>query len=815
VDKLPCATWFARADGLVLRRLAASYCSRVLASILIPVLSVLHGDPAPVYDGRAGHLAVQAPRVEADITVDGQLDEPTWAQAARLTGFSQFLPVDGLPAVDSTVVLVFYSKRAIYFGIRAYEAHGPVHVTLADRDKISSNDFVQIILDTSHDHRTAYVFGVNPLGIQADGILSEGMQSKASGLGAAASARDTVDFSTDYTWESRGHVTDYGYEVEVRIPFSSIRFTSGEQQWRLNIVRQVQHSGFQDTWAPARLAAASFLAQSGSLEGLQGLSRGMVLDVNPELTSTTNGNPGPNGWKYGVQPLHPGGNVRWGITDNLTLDGTVRPDFSQIESDVPQLSYDPRVALFFPEKRPFFLDGLEQFDTPGSLVYTRRIVQPDGAAKITGELAGASIGLLSAVDYSTASRTGQDHPYINILRAHREVGFGTTLGVIGTDREDGGLYNHVGGIDTRTVFGDIYSLRLQGVMSSTRSDSVRGLGGLWNALFERRGHHLRLTYAISGIDPHFVDEDGFISRPGIVNTTFDNAVIFYGKPNGLFESYTFDFANVTTWEYDHFKALHRGEDVRWHFSNTVALRGGWQLYGNIFVETYGYDPTLYQNYYIAKPTPTGIDTVKVDAAPRTGNLPNLDIITGFATPNWKHFDASVQILSGFDDNFYEWSSAWILFVNSTINWRPNDRARISLIYAQNQYVRRSDNTQVFVQRVPYLEVAYQLSRPIYVRFIGQYNSTWQANLRDDGRTNAPLLLRDPATGTFTPLSHYISNNVSSSFLFSYQPTPGTVFFLGYGGTYTEPWAFNFTGLTRQNDNFFIKITYLFHLGSGR
>jgi hypothetical protein len=783
----------------------------VAALLLISFLPVLSGDPAPVYDGRAGQITVRPPHIEADITVDGNLDEPAWSQAAQLRGFSQFLPVDGVPAADSTVVLVFYSRHAIYFGIRAYEAHGPVHATLADRDKIVADDYVQILLDTSHDHRTAYVFGVNPLGIQADGILSEGMQNKASGIGALPSARDTIDFSTDYTWDSRGHVTDFGYQVEIRIPFASIRFTSGVQQWRLNIVRQVQHDGFQDTWAPAKLAAASFLAQSGTLEGLADLSRGMVLDLNPELTSTTNGNPSPNGWKYGVEPLHPGGNVRWGITDELTLDGTVRPDFSQIESDVPQLVYDPRQALYYPEKRPFFLDGLEQFDTPSSLVYTRRILQPDGAVKIAGEFAGASIGLLSAADAPSASYTGHDDPIIDILRVRRQVGAGTTLGLIGADREDGDFYNHVVGLDTRTVFGGIYDVRLQGVVSSTHDDSVHGGGTLWSALFERQGHHLRLTYGITGIDPNFVDQDGFISRAGVVNSTFDNALILYGKPESFIQSYTFDFAQVTTWVYSHFEALHRGEDVRWHFSNTVQVRGGWQLYQNLFVETYGYDPTLYQNYYIAEPR----DTVPFNAAKATGNLPNLDIVSGFATPNWKRFDAQVQAIYGFDDNFYEWSSAWILFINATIDWRPNDRARLSLIYSQNQYVRRSDNTQVYVQRVPYLEMAYQLSRPIYIRFIGEYNSAWQANLRDDGRTNDPLLILNPTTGVYTPQLHYVSNQVSSNFLFSYQPTPGTVFFLGYGGNYVEPWAFNFTGLTRTSDSFFVKVTYLFHLGNGR
>ena len=792
----------------------------MLAHLALAVVAALQsgGGVAPVYNGRAGQLKVDVPRVEADVVVDGALDKPAWEHAARLIGFSQFLPVDGLPASDSTVVLLFSSPHALYFGIRAYEAHGTAHATLADRDKISADDFVQIILDTSHDHRTAYVFGVNPLGVQADGILSEGTQARAVGMVVSANARDTVDFSTDYTWDSRGHVTEYGYEIEVRIPFSSIRFASGQHQWRLNIVRQVQHSGFQDTWAPARMAAASFLSQSATLAGLTGVSRGTVIDVNPELTSTTNGAPNPNGWRYSVQPAHPGGNVRLGLTDDLTLDGTVRPDFSQVESDVPQLVYDPRQALFFPEKRPFFLDGLEQLDAsvalpPSSLIYTRRILQPDGAVKVTGELAGASVGLMSAVDASSASLTGQDHPYINILRARHEIGFGTTLGLLAADREDGSLYNHVGGIDTRSVFGDIYDLRLQGVLSSTRSDSVRGLGGFWDAQFARNGHHLRLTYALNGIDPHFVDQSGYIARAGIVNVILDNALLLYGAPGGFLESYTFDFSAGTTWRYSRFLALHRGEDVRWHFSNTVALRGGWQLYGNVFVETSGYDPTLYQNDYIAQRTATRVDTVPYAAGKATGNLPTLDIVTGFNTPRWKGFDLSMTITTGIDDNFREWSSAWIFFVNSTINWRPNDRARVSLIYAQQQYVRRSDDTQVLVQRLPFLEAAYQISRPIYVRFIGQYSSEWQANLRDDGRTNAPILIRNPATAAFAPALHYVSNNVSSNFLFSYQPTPGTVFFLGYGGTYTEPWAFNFTGLTRTSDKFFIKLTYLFHLGA--
>jgi hypothetical protein len=766
---------------------------------------------SPIYDGRAGETHIQAPRIDAEIAIDGALTEPAWSRAAVLRGFSQYAPVDGVPASDSTVVLVFYSKRAIYFGIRAYEAHGAVHATLADRDKIASDDYVQILLDTSHDHRRAYIFGVNPLGIQADGILSEGIQSHANNTGGPA--RDTVDLSTDYTYQSQGHVTAWGYEVEVRIPFSSISFTSGGvQRWGINVIRQVQHSGYEDTWAPARQSNASFIGQSGILEGLTAISRGMVLDINPELTEHVNGAPTPTGWKYSAEPLHPGGNIRWGITDNLTLDGTVRPDFSQIEADVPVLQYDPRQAVFFPEKRPFFLDGLEQFDTPNSLIYTRRIVQPDGAVKLTGEAAGATVGLLSAVDATTASTTGTDHPIFNILRARRSLGTTATLGVLVADREDGPYYNHVGGLDARFVFGDIYDVRLQGAVSSTRTDSAHGAGPLWDVLFERNGHHLKLSYQLTGLDPRFMDESGFIGRTGIVSGTFANALTFYGPRDALLESYTFDFAQITTWRYDQFQHQHRGEDVRWHFSNAVTLRGGWQFIGDAFVETYGYDPALYANYYIAKKTAAGTDTV-----PYVGqaNLPNLDIVTGLTTPRWQGFDATIQTITGFDDNFYEWSSAWIFDVNATINWRPTDRARVSLIYAQQQWVRRSDNTQVAVQRVPYLEIAYQVARPIFVRFIGQYDATWVDALRDDGRTNDPILIRNRATNTFTPTVRTTTNAVRGDWLFSYQPTPGTVFFLGYGSGYTEPWSFNFTGLHRTTDGFFVKASYLFHVGNGR
>ena len=249
-------------------------------------------DPAVVYHGRRGQLAVAPPRVEASVTVDGVLDEPVWARAALLTGFSQFAPRDGIAAADSTEVLVWYSPTAVHFGIRAFEPHGEVRTTLAERDKIGSDDYVQLLLDTFKDGRQAMVFVVNPLGVQADGVLKETGQASNSSFMGATQSRESADLSPDFVFQSKGRVTPWGFEVEVRIPFKSLRYQSAAAQtWGLNITRRVQHSGYEDSWTPAQRANTSFLAQSGTLTGLTDLRRGLVLDLTPEVTDRADGGP--------------------------------------------------------------------------------------------------------------------------------------------------------------------------------------------------------------------------------------------------------------------------------------------------------------------------------------------------------------------------------------------------------------------------------------------------------------------------------------------------------------------------------------------
>jgi hypothetical protein len=190
--------------------------------------------------------------------VDGRLDEAVWQSAAVLTGFSQYQPVDGRPAEDSTDVLIWYAPDAVYFGIRAHERHGEIRATLADRDKIDTDDYVQILLDTFNDRRRAYVFGVNPLGVQADGIRTEGGMGMAGGRSREFNGRfENVDMNPDFTFESRGRVTPEGYEVEIRIPFRSLSFPGTDPRPGPSTSFEGQHSAYQDV-TPAVRAGASF-----------------------------------------------------------------------------------------------------------------------------------------------------------------------------------------------------------------------------------------------------------------------------------------------------------------------------------------------------------------------------------------------------------------------------------------------------------------------------------------------------------------------------------------------------------------------------
>jgi hypothetical protein len=763
--------------------------------------------PAAVHNGRAGQTSVAAVRLDETVTVDGRLAEPVWQRAALLTGFSVYQPIDNQPAPDSTEVLVWYSRDAIHFGIRSFEPHGPVSASLAERDHIESDDNVEIHLDSFRERDRALVFIVNPLGVQADGTRSEG----GGFIPGANVAPGQNDLSADFQWESKGRLTEWGYEAEVRIPFRSIRYATGAtQDWGLQVVRHVQHSGYEETWTPAVRANASFISQAGWLRGLSGMHHGQIVELTPELTNTTVGASSTTaGWRY-ANAARGGGNVRWALGSNFVLNGTVRPDFSQVEADATQIAADQRFALFYPEKRPFFVESSDQFNVPNTLVYTRRIVQPDAAIKLTGKLGRTDVAALSALDAASPA-SGGDKPMVDILRLRRAILGESSAGLLYSDRLSTARNNHVAGADTRLLFKRLYYFQGQLAGSSTYDPGAaspdRSLAPMWEAVLDRTGRKFGFHYAILGVDSAFRADNGFVQRVGMVQPSLRNRFTIYGKRGGLFERYNAFAGLIGVWRYGDFFAGRSLLESQANVQNTITLRGGWQLTATPALSSYAFDPGSYASYRLASPAdviPPGFDPFTVP-----GRTPSFTMSAGISTPQYPLFDASVSAVRGNDVDLIETSRVRRRGATAAINVRPTDRLRVNATYTSSSYVRRASGARSFSSRIPRVKLEYQIARPLFVRVVSQYQATERASLIDP-TTGLPIALVG-AGGTPELATGSSSNALRTDWLISYRPNPGTVAFLGYGNTLREPEALGFRDLRRVDDAFFVKLSYLFRV----
>ncbi len=756
-----------------------------------------------VYHGRNRQLVAQVPRLDAVVTIDGALTEDAWQRAALLTGFSSYLPLDNRPAQDSTEVLMWYTATDVYFGVRAFEPHGPVHATLAARDRIDSDDYVQLLIDPFNDRRRAFVFGVNPLGAQADGIRTDaGNAPTPRGQTFGGSPPANIDLNPDFVFESKGHLTEYGYELEVRIPLKSIRFQgTNEQRWSFQALRYVQHSGYQQTWTPARRGSSAFLGQSGTLTGFHDLQRETVIELNPELTASVSGTPASDGWRYKTSP-DVGANVRWRIVPNVTLNATVRPDFSQVEADAAQVPGDTRFALFFPEKRPFFVDGSDQYDSPSSLIYTRRIVQPVVAAKVSGKFGRTNVALLSAIDDRAGSALGTEHPIYNLLRAKRDIFAQSTLGFTYTDRMEGDDYNRVASADARIVYGGMYALNLNAGGSITRSAGTTARAPLYDVTLARVGLRYGSLYSVSGVGDDFVAASGFVPRRGFVRTGLYQRVSFYPRQS-VVESWLIRGGWENLWDYDGF---YRGESVRetkLQAENVINLRGGWLVSLTPVRESWVFTPETYAAYKVLRPPGRpAADTAAFTPSPRT---PTYVLLGRITTPQYSLVTGRLSTILGRDVDFFETGTARRTDFTADADWRLSDQLRLTTSYLYSHYQRRRNGTTLSRANVPRLKLEYQLSRALFVRFVGQYDNRTRDALFDP-RTDEPLgIVRN---GVVERLGEQTVRDIRVDWLVSYVPTPGTVVFAGYGASLYEPEAFRFRDLERVRDGVFVKLSYL-------
>lgn len=488
------------------------------------------------------HLEVRP--AASPIRVDGSLDEAAWQEALVFDLPYEWAPGDNTPPPVATEFLVTYDQDRLY---AAWRAHDPdpsqIRAHLMDRDAIDTfvqDDHVVLMVDPFNDARRAFQFRINPLGVQADAVFSEN--------------EGVEDFSFDMIWASAGRITEEGYVVEIAIPFNQIRFprSSTPQTWGFDVGRSYPRSVRHRiaSWPRSR-SNNCLLCQVDKVSGFTGLEPGRNLEVTPTLTAQrTDAAPvAGEDLVSGDEEVEPGVSARWGITPNVSLNAAVNPDFSQVEADAAQLQVNQRFALFFPEKRPFFLEGVDYFVTPVQAVFTRTVVDPEWGLKLTGKEGGHAFGVFVSEDernrLTIPSNQRSDAVLIEdavtsgVVRYRRDVGRGSTVGALLTGREGDGYHNRVAGLDVFSRLSATDTVRFQALRSDTlypgatarlydqSPDAFQG-----DALFADYRHSTRdwfWSLAYEDRDPGFRADSGFVPRVDIREARGTVRRLFWGE----------------------------------------------------------------------------------------------------------------------------------------------------------------------------------------------------------------------------------------------------------------------------------------------
>jgi len=707
------------------------------------------------------------PRVQGAVTVDGVLDEPLWRQALVLDLRFEVRPGENIPAPVRTQALLAYGSHALYVAFRADDPEpGRIRARLSDRDGMDGDDWVGVILDTFNDQRRAVDFLVNPLGVQTD--LVESAESE--------------DMAWDAIWDSAGRITDEGYQVEIAIPFSSLRFqrTSGDQVWGVDLIRSwprdVDH---RIGLFPRDRNNNCYLCQADRVVGFAGASPGRNIELDPTLSALAADAredlpDGPFGSTERSVEL--GLTGTWGVSPNLTLTGTVNPDFSQVEADAAQLDINTQFALFYPEKRPFFLEGGDLFETRIDAVYTRTVADPQWGAKLTGKAGANALGFFSARDRVTnllipgseSSRaTSIEQPATaTVLRYRRDVGESSTLGALVTDREGAGYFNRVGGVD--------------GVVRATPKDSVR---------FQLLGSRTRYPREIgAAFDQPEGTFDG--SALDVIYLHDTRTWDWYGTYKRTTPGFRADLGYVPQVGYDFF-------DVGWghtwnhdpgHWYTILNVGSGYEQEHDTDGTLLHRSATFWFNYEGPYESHANVNAYLGRRSYRSVEFDDdhFDGCLGFRpfADLWLHlaWNAGDRI------DYANVRAGRVLTLTPTAQYRLGRHLLASLDHTYQTL--DVDGGRLYTANVSELRLVYQVTRRAFVRAILQ---------RFDYRRDPDLYIE--------PVGAH-DQRLLSQLLFSYKVNPRTVLFLGYSDAAqgTDEFA-----LTRVERSLFFKIGYAFVL----
>ena len=771
------------------------------------------GDPTDpvVYDGSAGQLDVPGPMVAAaQIDIDGEIDEAAWADAPVLAGFTQFDPVEGVPATQRTEARVLLTDDAIYFAVTAWDdEEGGIRATLGDRDSFGrSDDNVRFILDTFNDHRRGYVIMVNPLGVQQDGLWVVG------GGGGRRRWGPPIDWNPDFVWESSGRIFDGGYSVEVRVPFKSIRFASAPvQDWGLQIERRIARNGYGQSWAPVTADVANQMEQFGTLTGLRDLTPGLFLEINPVQTFSKQGAYDHDAGTFRREGMEGdfGLNVTYGITSNLTLDGTYNPDFSQVEADAGQIAVNERFALFLREKRPFFLEGTEIFQLPRQLVYTRSIVNPVVGAKLQGKIGPFNAGYLGALDEVADPNhpDEQENAVVNLFRLRRDLGNTSNVGMVYTDRSFGrDRFNRLLGVDGRFQLNRRYTFTLLAAGSRTSHGNPEAAsGGLLAARVERSGRNFQFEFGGSDVSNDFEAGSGFIRRTGVAELGSEVSYNFRGRPGDLIERWGPSLEVEGLWTHDDFRARLRPQEAGVELGASVSFRGNITVFGNYSRSYYRFGADDYDG--LVHTDPDGLRHAFQPEQSLYQGLGSGTIFIWISTfdrvrGNVRLTRSESPLFDFITDTPVDVADSWS--GNAGLSLFPTTNLSGELGVRHTSLFRKLDGSLYSRATIPRARAQYQFNRALYVRAIVEYRSQRRgALLTPTGGRQVSYC----ADGSCLDLQGTESNDFSFETLLSYEPSPGTVFFVGYTRRMEDTEAFRFRDVRPEAEGVFVKLSYRF------
>jgi hypothetical protein len=703
------------------------------------------------------------------IEIDARLNEPAWEEATAVSLPYEWSPGDNVPAPVGTTCRMTFDADALYIGCHALDPDpSRIRAYLRDRDDGFLDDHVVITLDTFDDERHAFEFRVTALGVQMDALFApnEGVE----------------DFSWDTIWDSSGRIVDDGYIVEVAIPFKSLRFPDTEevQTWGFFLERSWPRSArHRMSSNPRDRDNNCLLCQANKVTGFVHIAPGRDIELDPTLTArrTDERHDFPEGdLEAGDADIDAGLTARWGMTPNVTLSGTVNPDFSQVEADAAQLDVNTRFALFFPEKRPFFLEGADIFEIPGDLVFTRTVADPEAGSKLTGKIGPHTFGAFVTRDgvnnlvfpgpfSSDQTSLGDDVTGI-VARYRRDVGQASTIGTLVTSREANPYHNRVGAIDGSIRLSQ--TQRLQFLATYSRTDypaevvaafdqPAGDFGG--EGAWAEWGYGSRNWFgglAYTHVADDYRADFGFVPQVGYRGPEFEIGRVFWGSADRWF--------NRITIEVDGYRQDDQGGEL---IDQEVEPAVSWSGPLQSFVRfEFNLNDTAFarETFDLVRPV------VIIEMQPR-GWL-GIDF---FAT--W-----------GDQIDFANARKADNLLLEPALELRLGRPLSVAL---RHTYQRLSlEGDEIFTAKLSQLRALYHFNVRSFVRVILQY--------RDVDRN--PALYQDPVTSE--------SRQLFTQLLFSYKVNPQTVLFAGYtdtrlgGGT---------VDLTQNDRTFFIKLGYAWRL----